>query len=420
MILPEILDPRILEVGWTWNPLAQLRCMECGSEQPLRSAYNGCASCSGGGEEHAPLEVAYEDSDQSEGSSLRSVLQWLALYKQPIALTKRISLGRSPTPLVPVPSFGARVLVKNETLNPTWGHKDRPHEINVGVAKLLGSKGVVASTTGNHGASAAAHAAAAKLPAVIFCHPEASPATLQMISAYGGIVVRLDPEEQQAALATMVDEGWFPATSMDPMVSARSNPYGSEGYKLIAYEIVAELGRLPKAVVIPTASGDTVYGIAKGFAEVAAVTGAAPTRILAVQPEVANPLQRSMQAHRVARVPEARSFALSVSENVTGRQAMVALQRWNGEAVAVTEASIYDSVRKFAQSGLLVEPASAVSYAGYKQALEDSLVDADDIVVLIATSSGIKWPRELAEIFPVTPVTDTEMLKTVLESVSCI
>jgi threonine synthase len=414
MILPEPLENMTTEVGWSWNPRARLRCIDCGSEQPLGPAFNGCERCSDG-EERAPLEVIYEESDPQQGSRLRSLLRWLSVDRQPIAPTWRVSLGRTPTPLVPVDSLGPTVLVKNETLNPTWSHKDRLHEVNVGVAKMLESVGVVASTTGNHGAAAAAHAAAAGLPAVIFCHPEASSMTLRMISAYGGVVVQLSSEDQRTALASMVDEGWFPATSMDPIISGRSNPYGSEGYKLIAYEIVAALGRMPEAVIIPTASGDTVYGIAKGFAEVAAATGSAPTRIVAAQPEAANPLQLSLRDHRMVRVPNARSFALSVSEEMTGRQAMVALQRWNGHVVSVPEVSIRDSVRKFARAGLLVEPASAVSYAGYQRTLERGLVGAGDTTVLLATSSGVKWPRELGEIFPVAPVTDSHTLKTTLE-----
>jgi threonine synthase len=414
MILPELLENMAAEVGWSWNPHARLRCIDCGNEQPLGPAFKGCERCANGGE-HAPLEVVYEGADPPRESELRSVLQWLSVDRQPIAPTKRVSLGRTPTPLVPVTSLGPTVLVKNETLNPTWAHKDRLHEVNVGVAKLLGSAGVVASTTGNHGAAAAAHAAAADLPSVIFCHPEASSTTLGMISAYGGAVVQLSPENEHTAVASMVDEGWFPATSMDPMISGRSNPYGSEGYKLIAYEIVAAMGCLPEAVVVPTASGDTVYGIAKGFAEVAIARGSAPTRIVAAQPETANPLQRSMRNHRVARVPDARSFALSVSEEVTGRQAMVALQRWDGDVVSASEASIRDSVRRFARAGLLVEPASAVSYAGFQRALDNGLIGVGDTVVLLATSSGVKWPRELEEIFPVTPVTDPHALKIMLE-----
>ena len=102
MNLSELLEHPATEVGWSWNPHARLRCIDCGDEQPLGPAFNGCDHCSDGGE-HAPLEVLYESLDQPHESELRSILRRLALYRQPIAPTKRVSLGRSPTPLVAVP-----------------------------------------------------------------------------------------------------------------------------------------------------------------------------------------------------------------------------------------------------------------------------------------------------------------------------
>ena len=54
---------------------------------------------------------------------------------------------------------------------------------------------------------------------------------------------------------------------MDPALSGAGNPFGAEGYKETAYETVAQLGRMPEAFFIPTAGGDTFYGIMKGFAE---------------------------------------------------------------------------------------------------------------------------------------------------------
>jgi threonine synthase len=281
---------------------------------------------------------------------------------------------------------------------------------------MISARGVVASSTGNHGAAAAAHATAVGLPAAIFCHPEASVAAMQMIAAYGGLIAQFDPEQQHDALVAMVDDGWFPATSMDPLVSGRCNPYGAEGYKSIAYEIVAELGDTPDAIIVPTASGDTLYGVAKGFAEVSEVTGMSATRIVAAQPETADPLRRSMQRGAFTRATGARSFALSVADAASGRHAMTALNRWNGETVSVSEDHIRDATWAFARSGLLVEPASAVSLAGSRQLLADGRIDDDARIVLLATCAGIKWPRELATMFPVRPLRDADQLRSQIEN----
>ncbi|MDF3015104.1 MAG: hypothetical protein K0R44_329, partial [Thermomicrobiales bacterium] len=155
--------------------------------------------------------------------------------------------------------------LKNEAFSLTGSHKDRYNAVAARVARHLGSRGIVASSTGNHGVSAAAQAAVAGLPSVVFCHPEAPAGLLRAIGAFRGVAAQLEPGAQRAALVALVDDGWFPATSMDPTLSGAANPFAAEGYKVTAYETVEQLGTMPDAVFIPTAGGDTYYGITKGF-----------------------------------------------------------------------------------------------------------------------------------------------------------
>jgi len=377
--------------------------MSCGSESEWQQMFVGCFAC-GAGAVGEPIEVAYADVlPRLESGS--EALSFLSSARQPIAADCRVDLGRpTSTPLVPLPAFGENLFAKNETLNPTWGHKDRFHEVAVGAALLLGCRGVVAASTGNHGASAAAHASAAGLPSVIFCHRDASPSALRMITAYGGQPVHLPDEDVHTAVSELVDAGWFPATTMDSLVSGRSNPFGAEGYKMAAYEIVAQLGGCPGTVIVPTAGGDTYYGIAKGFAEASELLGQAPVRVVAAQPAGADPLVRSVDAGRLVRVAEPRSIALSVAMALTGRQALRAVTRWGGATIAVTEEEICLAVVDLAHRGLLVEPASAVALAAYRalRAAED-LVD-DRPTVLILTGAGVKWLGALTAIFPGEPL----------------
>jgi len=64
-----------------------------------------------------------------------------------------------------------------------------------------------------------------------------------------------------AALA----DGFFPGSRSVP--ASGVTPFGAEGYKTIAYEVVAALGRPPDVVVVPVGGGDGIYGIHRGFAE---------------------------------------------------------------------------------------------------------------------------------------------------------
>jgi threonine synthase len=381
-----------------WNARASLRCVFCGAEAPIGTLPVGCQACDA--QPAAPLEVVYDDAG-FEPEDLNDAIAHLRQFRQPIEGSALVSLGRSAsTPLVPVPKLGPDLWVKNETTNATWSHKDRTHEVSVGAARLLGSRGVVASSTGNHGAAAAAHATKAGLPSLVFCHPDASDIAMLMIRAYGGVVAQLSPDDARQLLSDVVDDGWFPATTMDPAVSVKSNPYGAEGYKSIAYEVVEALQRLPATVLVPSASGDTLYGVMKGFAEVAELVGGRMPRIVGVQPTGAAPLILSMEVGHSVRVDDAKSVALSIADPFTGRHALIALQRWGGSAVAVTDDSIVAAVKALAAEGLLVEPASAAGLAGYWDLRDAGQIDTTGPTVLLVTNSGAKWPRELAEEFP--------------------
>lgn len=421
--MPDETRTRLDAEGWAggWNPHARLRCMFCDYETGIAGAVRpgavaasapagsaGCPRC-GGAEGPSPLEVVYAPAGEAP-RDLGPALRWLAEQRLPIGREAMVSLGRPVTPLVPQPALGPGVHLKNESLNPTWGHKDRTHEITVGAARLTGARGVVTSTTGNHGAAAAAHAAAAGLPSVVFCHPLASPATMQMITAYGGLAVQIEAAQARQALIDLVEDGWFPATGMDPVVSGRSNPYGVEAYKSISLEVVAQLGEIPAAVIVPTASGDTLYGIAKGFAEISELTGEPMPRVVSAQPDQADPLTRSLAAGRPVHVPDAHSLALSVADASTGRHALAALQRWAGAAVSVPEEAIVDAVRQLAGRGYLAEPASAVALAGLRALPPGDQPAPGRPTVLILTSSAVKWPEATGQIFPGRPLHSLEEL----------
>jgi threonine synthase len=369
-----------------WTPGTRLRCISCQAEVPLGPEYFGCRVCTGG----EPLEVVYTGAS-STWADLNAGISWMSQALQPLAPPAPVRLGQGNTPLIAAPGLGSAVWVKNETQNPTWSHKDRAHAINAGVARLLGAPGMICTTTGNHGASAAAFAAVAGCRAVALCHPNTPQTLLDMIRAYGGVAAKVPAEARSDVVRELVDRGWYPATSMDPSLSGRSTPYGVEAYKLIAYEIVRALGGAPAAIVVPSASGDTLYGIAKGFDELHSMLGLDRVLSIAVQPETANTLQRSIASGQVEEVPRASSIALSIAETRTGRQGLVASRRWPVTAVTVSEAAILESTADLAAMGLLLEPAAASSLAGYRATVQDGLISSEDQVVLLATSAGPKW-----------------------------
>ncbi|MBA2519570.1 MAG: pyridoxal-phosphate dependent enzyme, partial [Chloroflexia bacterium] len=325
-----------------------------------------------------------------------------------------------PTPLAPAPRFGPGVWLKHEACSLTGSHKDRFHAVTARVARRLGSRGIVASSTGNHGVAAAAHAAAAGLPAVVFCHPAAPAGLLRAIGAFGGIAAQLDPAAQREALVGLVEAGWFPATTMDPVLAGAANPFGAEGYKAIAYEIVEQLGAMPESVFIPTAGGDTYYGMLKGFAEVAALSGGSMPVVFAIQPEGANALTRSLAAGRQETVEHPVSIALSLTDQRTGRQAMAAAARWGGRALDVAETAIRAAIGDLAGMGIYPDPASAAALAGYRHAVASGMLGGRATAVLLLTSSGFKWPEAMAEVFPAAAVRGADELRSRLSDLTAV
>jgi threonine synthase len=385
--------------------LVRVVCLLCGRAAAADDLFWGCGACG----VSAPLTVA-DPPPQLTGLMVGdAVREARCTFSRGFAgIDIRAPMS---TPMTAAPTFGAGVFLKHEAFSLTGSHKDRFHAVAARVALALGARGIVASSTGNHGVSAAAHAAAAGLPAVVFCHPEAPAGLLRAIGAFGGEAAQLDSVAQREELIALVREGWFPATSMDPALSGAANPFAVEGYKAIACETVEQLGRLPEAVFIPTAGGDTLYGVMKGFAELAALCGAPMPTVFAVQPEGASSLSQSLTAGTQVAVAEPHSIALSIADPRSGRHAMIAIARWGGGVLDVAEAAIETAMIDLARIGVYIDPASAAALAGYRLAVARGDIAADALSVLLLTSSGFKWPDAMAAVFPSGAVRDAAELR---------
>jgi threonine synthase len=357
-----------------WNPDACLRCVACGRTAGLGPAWTGCAACGG------PLVVGYEPG---------------ADELLPVAAERLLELGQGATPLVAAPELGDSVWLKLEGQNPTGSHKDRFHAVSLAIARDLGYRSVVVSSTGNHGAACAAFAARAGLSCLVCLHPEAPPALHTQVAAYGARIAVV-PGEVQELIAALVDRGWYPSTGADPSLAGRGNPYGQEGYKAIADEIVDALGEPPEVVSLPASSGDTLYGVWQGLKEHAARSDQRVPTVLACQPEGAAPLVLTAErdAGEPQTVAEPLSLALSARDPRSGWHASLALQE-AGAPVAVSEREIIDAMDRLARAGFFVEPTSALALAGLERARTWGIVDPTATAVVVLSSSGTNWVRDV-------------------------
>jgi threonine synthase len=383
-----------------------LECVDCGAQLPIGPEFFGCRSCRETGRDGA-LAVVYDE--QAAGHSLRaglssqmpSMVAFAGLLPLPMGRPV-VSLGEGRTPLLPIPASPryqiAQTYLKNETQNPTWAFKDRFHAVALSMAVELGFKDVVASSTGNHGSSLAAYASAAGLRALIFVEPGAEGAQKHLMELFGATVVTAD--DRKAPLRDAVErDGMYPSTYITPMPVG--NPFGVEGYKTIAYEIVSELGRAPDHFIFPVAAGDGLYGPWRGFNEMArlGVIEAVPC-MHGIQASGADPIVRSFQAglSTVVVHPSPQTIAVSIGDATGGSVALRAIYESNGSAIAVTDDEIRLALRFLARCGIFVEPASAATLAGAWKLGEQGSISSDEIVVCIGTGAGTKWPSMLADL----------------------
>jgi threonine synthase len=372
-----------------FNPAAVLRCAGCGLVSPLGPAWQGCDRCGG------PLLVGYAapSTMHDPREDLEAAIAELRPQVLPIDPRRRTDIGLTRTPLV---GFGVSTWVKVEGQNPTGSHKDRFHAVASVVARELGYSGVVAVSTGNHGAACAGYGAASGLRAAVLLHPEAPDALRIQLRAYGADVA-IVPGEVPGTLADLVALGYCPCTSADHRLVGFGNPYGQEGYKDIAFEVVVELGRVPGVVAVPVASGDTVYGIWRGFRDLHEHLGLDMPLIVGCQPEGAAPLALP-GAGRVdgprPHVAEATSMALSTRDAETGWHASYALEQ-DGLVHVVPEEDLARALGDLGGRGLYVEPASALAIAALRRLADAGLVARDAVAVALLTSSGLNWGSDV-------------------------
>jgi threonine synthase len=365
-------------------PNAWLECTACKSRFDLGPLFFGCPSCA------AALVV------RSVGAS------W--------APDDAVSLGEGSTPLIALRDWAgpSQFFVKNESCNPTWSYKDRTASVSISMARQFGFKQTVAISTGNHGNAVAAYSAAAGLGCTIFCNPGAPELQLALMQRYGAQTIR--GGNQNALVRKMVERGGvFPASIVCP-IGGFANPYGVEGFKTIAFEIVHQLGRVPDRVFIPAGSGDGLYGIWKGFWELREF-GFAKTvpKIIGCQAEGAACYAEAIRtgAAEPVFIPEPKTVALSIAEEVGGSLALDAIRESGGTAIAVPDEQILAAMRRLSGCGMALEAASATALACASTIAAEA--SAHETWVMIGTGSIVKWPPMVTQGFTMPPVMSRDL-----------
>jgi threonine synthase len=405
----------------------RLVCVRCGTESDDSAPWAGCLACAVDGVS-ANLLPRYDLAGRGGLAELPNepgIFRWRDLLPVPDDAAP-VSLHEGGTPLLDAPVLAAEfgvgeLLFKDETRNPTWSYKDRLAAVAITVARARGAHTVALATSGNHGAATAAYAAAAGLRCVVLTMASVPRSMKTLMQSYGATVVafRTAPERWQVLSEAVAKWGWTPLSGFrNPPLG--SNPFGVDGYKTIAYEIIRDRPEPPTVVVVPTAYGDGLAGIQRGFADLLAlgVIDRLP-RMIAVDPFGAYRAALAEQPVVPVAVPAPGTVAFSIGTPIATFQGLRALQDSGGTAVAVPDdADILAAQQHLASTiGLYAEPTSAICLPGLQVLASQGQLSRSDRVVCIATSSGLKDVDATASQLPAVPVIDADLsaLNAVLE-----
>lgn len=352
----------------------KISCMNCGQKYPETGTPYQCPKCGGLFDLAEPLTFGPVDKTQP---GIWRYASSFDLEADPV------SLGEGNTPLIPAKVFGREVFFKCEYSNPSGSFKDRGSATLVAAMKARGVTEAIEDSSGNAGASFAAYAARAGIKARVYVPESASGPKRLQIELYGAELVSVPGPRVNAAQAVRKA-----AEAGTIYASHAYLPFNIPGYATCAYEIVEQLGRAPGAVIIPAGQGGLLLGMGRGFdAMLRADMIAKMPMIVGVQASACQPLVALWKHGTMDGVADNQTVAEGVRGKSLRAEAVVEMtRRSGGRFTSVDEPYILSGRDALAHLGFYVEPTSALVW----RALEETILELPDPVVVVLTGSGLK------------------------------
>lgn len=316
--------------------------------------------------------------------------------------------------------------VKDESRNPTASFKDRASAVVVGRARQIKAEVVVTASTGNAGAALAGMSAAVGQKAVIFAPRTAPPAKIAQLLIFGAQVILVDGTYDHAfdlTIQAAQEFGWY-------CRNTGYNPFTVEGKKTAAFEIWEWMNKtLPVSlqkknlnIFVSVGDGNIISGIHKGFKDLLSLGWMEKMpRIFGVQSEGSAAIANTFLVGSETIIPvHANTLADSISVDLPrdGVRAIRAARDTGGQYIKVSDTEILAAISSLGKVGIFAEPAGATSYAGLVKAKEQSLLDPEDLFMVINTGSGLKDIRSAMQAAGEAPIIEPslEAVKKVIQS----
>jgi threonine synthase len=325
----------------------------------------------------------------------------MPLLDTPSGLEEPVSLGEGWTPLFHAKRLGeslglARLLVKDESLNPTNSFKARGLSAAVTRAKYLGARTLSIPTAGNAGNAMAAYAAKAGLEAKVFMPRDVKRPFILECELYGADITLVD--------GLITDAGRMAAEHGGPLgwydVSTLKEPYRIEGKKTMGYEVAEQLGwTLPDWIIYPTGGGTGMVGMWKAFAEMSALGWIDPVKrphMVTVQAEHCAPIVRAFHAGAEKAAPweHAHTIAdgLRVPRAIGDFLVLRAVRESGGAAMAVSDESMVVGMKDLGRyEGISAAPEGGAALQAVRVLIKDGRIQPHQTVVVFNTGGALKY-----------------------------
>jgi len=374
-----------------------LTCPVCNKVYAGTSNVFSCPDCD------APTVVAMNlESDIAPGDE-HSLWRWFDL----LPLLDReciVSQGEGLTPLVDAPRLGeelgvARLLLKNETVNPTGAFKDRQVSVGISKAQEDGAHTIAVVSSGNVAAAAASYAAVAGMTCYVFTPANAPDDRLVQARMYGAKFYRVDTLSSSLIFelvdATCRARGWHLLST-----AGLYNPCQVEGAKTIAYELAEQADPLPDWIIAPVGGGGLLGAMWRGFKELLALGKIAKIpALVGVQSSACTPLLKALAEgltpdQVVANpVPVGNTIAGAIADDILfdAYTVLPAIRETGGCGVAVTDNEMLAAETRLAmRAGIFAEPTGAAPVAALAKLRAEGVIADEDSVCCVVTGAGFK------------------------------
>ena len=302
-----------------------------------------------------------------------------------------VTLGEGGTPLIEAPALAklldvGSVHLKFEGMNPTGSFKDRGMTTAVSKALGDGAKAVIAASTGNTSAAAAAYAVKAGMQSVVLVPAgKISWGKLSQAVAHKAQILQVRGNfDDCLRLARELSENY-------PVFFVNSvNPNRLQGQKTAAFEVVDVLGDAPDLHAMPLGNAGNISAYHLGYREEVADKRIKKQPMLyGIQAAGSAPF---IQGSPVAK-PETIATAIRIGNPASWDLAQEAKRDSGGAFGSVSDKEILWMHRFLSQeTGVFVEPSSATGAAGLHKLRQLGELPKVNSIVITVTGHGLKDP----------------------------